>query len=89
LLPPLESAAVQLEAVARIETRRYGVHTETVTALGDPVAELLRWSESATLLAVGTRGTGRVAAALLGSHSANILHRTVCPTAVVPAAARS
>ncbi len=85
LLPPLESAAAQLDVLVETETRGYGIRTRTIATLGSPAEELLQWAESAALLVVGTRGTGRVAAALLGSVSADILQRTVCPTAVMPA----
>jgi len=87
LLTPLDSAAAELESYVRTETRGYDIDTTSIATLGSPAEELLEWAQSATLLVVGTRGTGRVAAALLGSTSADILHRTVCPTGVVPAPA--
>jgi nucleotide-binding universal stress UspA family protein len=48
-----------------------------------PARALLRRSEGAGLLVVGTRGLGRVAGALLGSVSRQMLHHARCPVVVV------
>jgi nucleotide-binding universal stress UspA family protein len=45
-------------------------------------------STTADLLVVGSRGHGRIAAGLLGSVSASILHSTSCPVVVVPLPAK-
>jgi nucleotide-binding universal stress UspA family protein len=50
---------------------------------GHPVAELVRQSEDADLLVVGTRGRGAVKGLVLGSVSHSVLHDARCPVAVV------
>jgi nucleotide-binding universal stress UspA family protein len=62
------------------------VHGVRVTPhlTSDPAARaLLRRSEGAGLLVVGSRGLGRVAGALLGSVSRQMLHHARCPVVVV------
>ena len=49
-----------------------------------PVGELVRQSENARLLVLGTRGRGSVKGAILGSVSQGVLHDAHCPVAVVP-----
>jgi nucleotide-binding universal stress UspA family protein len=48
-----------------------------------PVEELVRLSENACLLVVGTRGRGSVAGLIEGSVSQGVLRRAHCPVAVV------
>jgi nucleotide-binding universal stress UspA family protein len=50
---------------------------------GHPVAELVRESEGAELVVVGTRGRGAVKSLVLGSVSHSVLHDAHCPVAVV------
>ena len=49
-----------------------------------PVAELVKQSENAGLLVLGTRGRGSVKGLVLGSVSLGVLHDAHCPVAVVP-----
>jgi nucleotide-binding universal stress UspA family protein len=50
---------------------------------GRPAHSLLDRAAGATLLVVGTRGLGRVAGALLGSVSRQVLQHAPCPVVVV------
>jgi nucleotide-binding universal stress UspA family protein len=51
---------------------------------GHPVAELVRQSENAALLVLGTRGRRGVKSLVLGSVTHGVLHGAHCPVAVVP-----
>jgi nucleotide-binding universal stress UspA family protein len=57
----------------------------TVTVVtGDPAEELVRASQDADMLVVGSRGSGGFARLLLGSVSSKVMHHSACPTTVVP-----
>jgi nucleotide-binding universal stress UspA family protein len=56
---------------------------------GDPRYALTAASADADLLVVGSRGLGRVSAAVLGSVSTYVLHHAQCPVEVVPSAVRT
>ena len=51
---------------------------------GDARYALARESSDAALLVIGSRGLGRVSAAVLGSVSTFLLHHATCPVEVVP-----
>ena len=53
---------------------------------GLPVEALVRQSENACLVVVGTRGRGGCAGLLLGSVSQGVMQRSLCPVAIVHAA---
>jgi len=57
------------------------VHRHSVRGL--PVDALVRQSESACLVVVGTRGRGGFKGLLLGSVSQGVMHRAQCPVAMV------
>jgi nucleotide-binding universal stress UspA family protein len=57
------------------------VRQRTVRAL--PVAALVRQSENACLVVVGTRGRGGFRGLVLGSVSQGVMHRAHCPVAIV------
>ncbi|MER7210481.1 universal stress protein [Streptosporangium sp. NPDC000239] len=64
------------ERYPQVEVRR-------TVVIGHPVAVLCEASQTADLLVVGSRGLGRVGAAVLGSVSHGVLHHARCPVAVV------
>jgi nucleotide-binding universal stress UspA family protein len=55
---------------------------------GHAATVLLEESRDATLLVVGTRGTGGVAGTLVGSVAHAAIHHAGCPVLVVPRAVR-
>ena len=57
----------------------------TVTT-GDPAEELVRASQDADMLVVGSRGSGAFAKLLLGSVSSKVTHHAASPVVVIPAA---
>jgi len=84
LLPPLDRARAQLDILIRSELAGTSLTARPIAVYGDPERVLLTWTESAALVVVGTRGTGRIHAALLGSVSTYLLQHGHCPIAVVP-----
>lgn len=60
------------------------VSRELVRSL-EPASELLRISERAGLVVVGSRGRGELSGLLLGSVGQNLVHHAACPVAVVRA----
>ena len=65
------------------------VPSVTVTAVtGDPAGELLRASQDADLLVVGSRGNGGFQRLLLGSVSSKAVHHATCPVVVIPGRSR-
>jgi nucleotide-binding universal stress UspA family protein len=71
-----ESLAGWQEKYPDVEVRRHSVH-------GVPVEALVRQSENACLVVVGTRGRTGFGELLLGSVSQGVMHRAHCPVAVV------
>jgi nucleotide-binding universal stress UspA family protein len=53
---------------------------------GDPAEELVRASQDADMLVVGSRGSGVFAKLLIGSVSSKVTHHAASPVVVVPAA---
>ena len=74
-------------AVDEVEdaTDRDGAPMQRQFELGPPASVLLAAAAEAEMLIVGVRGHGAVGAALLGSVSNAVLHRSPCTTVVVPA----
>jgi nucleotide-binding universal stress UspA family protein len=60
------------------------VHVETAVVLGNPVGDLVRQSEDADLLVLGSRGYGPRRAVLLGGVSGRVVRKAACPVIVVP-----
>jgi nucleotide-binding universal stress UspA family protein len=75
--------AVLDEAVARGASRAVDVPIEPRLVYGDPVATLVRESEGAALVVVGSRGRGTVRATVFGSVSRSVARRVCCPAVVV------
>ena len=71
-----ESLAGWQEKYPDVEVRRHSVR-------GVPVEALVRQSENACLVVVGTRGRGGFAGLLLGSVSQGVMHKAHCPVAIV------
>lgn len=63
------------EVLAPFRERFPGVTVNAVSSRGSAPRELLRALDDAQLAVVGSRSRGRIAAALLGSTSQNLLHR--------------
>lgn len=85
-----QQAEEQERTVVAEELAGYAAEFPTVdvrrhVVRGRPVAELVRQSENAALLVLGTRGRGSVKSILLGSVAQGVLHDAHCPVAVVSA----
>jgi len=71
-----QSLAGWQEKYPDVKVRRHSVR-------GLPVEALIRQSANACLVVVGTRGRGGFGGLLLGSVSQGVMHRALCPVAIV------
>ncbi len=78
-----EEQALVAESLAGWRNKYPDVDVRRHSVRGLPVEALVRQSESACLVVVGTRGRGGFAGLLLGSVSQGVLHRSQCPVAIV------
>jgi nucleotide-binding universal stress UspA family protein len=78
-----ESHALLGEAVAGLHERYPDLHVTTEVLTTHPLEALLRTSQDASLLVVGSRGRGALRRALLGSVSREVAQRAAVPVLVV------
>jgi nucleotide-binding universal stress UspA family protein len=72
------------EAMAGFREQYPDVNVRQEVMKGSPVKSLVKASENAELLVVGSRGLGGFRGLLLGSVSHAVVHKAACPVAVVP-----
>lgn len=78
-----EAGPVLASAATRVGVRHPELSVVTVDAIGGPVRTLVRESEGADLIVVGTRGMGGLAGLLFGSVSLRLAARVHTPLLVV------
>jgi nucleotide-binding universal stress UspA family protein len=78
-----EEQALVAESLAGWEDKYPEVAVRRHSVRGLPVEALVRQSENACLVVVGTRGRGGFAGLLLGSVSQGVIHSSHCPVAIV------
>ncbi|MCV7027730.1 universal stress protein [Mycobacterium sherrisii] len=70
--------------IAEDATKMYrSIDIVTELRLAQPVPELVKFSETAQMVVVGSNGRGAVARAFLGSVSSGVVHSAACPVAVI------
>jgi len=82
--PRLARAAVQ-EFVEKV-AGEIGEAPEMIVSIGtgDAAEELVKASQDADMLVVGSRGGGGFARLLMGSVSSQVVHHASCPVVVIP-----
>jgi nucleotide-binding universal stress UspA family protein len=73
--------ADQLDA---IRSTYPALNIETHVATGGPISMIVEAAKDAELVVVGSRGTGALAAFILGSVAHGVAHRAPCPVVLVP-----
>jgi nucleotide-binding universal stress UspA family protein len=71
------------DLVREVQGRSPGVTVDYVRSKDRASRALLDASQHAALVVVGSRGKGAFAGLILGSVSADVLHKAHCPVAVV------
>ena len=72
---------------AKVLVGRAGLSVELFLDQGSPAAALLKASEDAAMIVLGSRGVGSATALVLGSVSYAVAHRAKCPVMLVPESA--
>lgn len=72
---------------AKVLEGRAGLNVELFLDQGSPAAALLKASEDAAMIVLGSRGVGSTTALVLGSVSYAVAHRAKCPVMLVPESA--
>jgi nucleotide-binding universal stress UspA family protein len=83
--PDLNHVRKQLEQIAE-PLRANGLRVDTVVAVGNPSAEILRLAQSskACMILLGSRGHGIISQTLFGSVVTSVLKKSPVPVTVVP-----
>lgn len=87
---PLECREIHREKLADVLSRTEqtyiaeGLTARTELVDGEPAEILVERSEGLDLLVLGSRGRGRIASAILGSVSIEVVRHAKCPILVVP-----
>jgi nucleotide-binding universal stress UspA family protein len=80
-----ESAQVETDKVlAKVGASGKPTSVTVRAVTGIPAEELLRASDGADMVVVGSRGAGGFKRLLLGSVSSHIAHHAHCPAVVIP-----
>jgi nucleotide-binding universal stress UspA family protein len=80
--PSADAERVLADAAARVVERHPGLKVATQALQGHPGQVLVKASEQATLLVIGSRGHGEFAGMLIGSVSEFCAARAHCPVVV-------
>lgn len=78
-----EEQALVAESLAGWQEKYPDVAVRRHSVRGLPVEALIRQSQNACLVVLGTRGRGGFGGLLLGSVSQGVMHRAQCPVAIV------
>jgi nucleotide-binding universal stress UspA family protein len=80
--------AAHRQAIEQAKTKVLAAHPdlviETYLDQGSPATALLKASEDASMIVLGTRGIGATHALVLGSVSYAVAHRAKCPVVLIP-----
>jgi nucleotide-binding universal stress UspA family protein len=81
--PGADAHTILEEALVKVRGDYAEVKIRSTVVEGHPAPTLVRLSDGADLLVVGSRGRGEFAGMLLGSASEYCVHHALCPIAIV------